>query len=241
MNETNKFDYLVDNKNYQVTVVFKKRKTYALKFDNSLGLQLLISEENWKKYRPIVDLFIVKNIPKVIIKSRNYLDIDLLNNSFYLFGKKVKFTILDSFIYFTYENEVHYIKIKKSKNLDVGKEIKKYLKELLLKKVTEYSQYYWKLIYGKETTYEIKIMNSKTAWGKHNFFKKILSYDLKLVHFKEEAIKNIVVHEVAHYRHHNHKKPFYDLILKYKPNYKIIKKFINDKDIYLGEKDEEDM
>ncbi|MCH5315350.1 MAG: M48 family metallopeptidase [Eubacterium sp.] len=38
--------------------------------------------------------------------------------------------------------------------------------------------------------------------------------------YPPEAVDYVVVHELAHIKHHNHSKSFYNLIEKYMPDYK---------------------
>ena len=38
--------------------------------------------------------------------------------------------------------------------------------------------------------------------------------------YPNEAIDYVVVHELAHIKHHNHSKDFYSLISEYLPDYK---------------------
>lgn len=47
-----------------------------------------------------------------------------------------------------------------------------------------------------------------------------LCFSYILMRYPEEAIDYVVVHELAHIKHHNHSKSFYALIGKYMPDYK---------------------
>jgi predicted metal-dependent hydrolase len=44
--------------------------------------------------------------------------------------------------------------------------------------------------------------------------------------YPEDAIDYVVVHELAHIKHHNHSKQFWSLVEKYMPDYKERKKLL---------------
>ena len=50
--------------------------------------------------------------------------------------------------------------------------------------------------------------------------KKLLTFDKDLIHYSLEIIDSIVIHELAHYYYHDHSHSFYNMVLKYCPNYK---------------------
>lgn len=47
-----------------------------------------------------------------------------------------------------------------------------------------------------------------------------INYSKYLILYPAEAVEYVVVHELAHTRHHNHSKEFYNLISRYMPDYK---------------------
>lgn len=50
--------------------------------------------------------------------------------------------------------------------------------------------------------------------------KNSLNFSYRLMLYPEDAIDYVIVHELAHIRHHNHSKDFYKLIEAYLPDYK---------------------
>lgn len=71
--------------------------------------------------------------------------------------------------------------------------------------------------------YELKIKNNiKTYYGTNYYLKKIIILNSILIHFDEKIIKSIIDHELAHDKIRNHSKDFYDLLLSYCPNYKVL-------------------
>ena len=65
----------------------------------------------------------------------------------------------------------------------------------------------------------VKITGAKTRFGSCSG-KNSLCFSWRLMAYPKEAIDYVVVHELAHIRHHNHGKEFYKLIEKYMPDYK---------------------
>ena len=50
--------------------------------------------------------------------------------------------------------------------------------------------------------------------------KNSLNFSYRLMMYPKEAIDYVVVHELAHIKHHNHSADFYKLIEQYMPDYK---------------------
>lgn len=70
---------------------------------------------------------------------------------------------------------------------------------------------------------KIRIRNIKYAWGSYSSNKNI-TINLKLVDKSEEEIKYVVLHELCHLKYMNHSDKFWNLVEKYMPNYKEIRK-----------------
>lgn len=70
---------------------------------------------------------------------------------------------------------------------------------------------------------KIRIRNIKYAWGSCSSNKNI-TINLKLVDKSDEEIKYVVLHELCHLKYMNHSDKFWNLVEKYMPNYKAIRK-----------------
>ena len=75
------------------------------------------------------------------------------------------------------------------------------------------------LLMGTEI-YDVKLRKMKSEWGNCSYEKKDLTFNTYLYYMSEKFIEAIVVHEVAHIFVPNHSKKFYDLVLKYLPDYR---------------------
>lgn len=67
----------------------------------------------------------------------------------------------------------------------------------------------------------ISFKHMKTRWGSCNHKKGYINLNLNLIAKKREFIEYVVLHELAHLVYPHHQKPFYDLIEKFMPDYKI--------------------
>lgn len=66
---------------------------------------------------------------------------------------------------------------------------------------------------------KIRIKNLRSRWGSCSSNKN-LNFSVSLVLAPYEIIKYVVIHEVCHLRHHNHKKVFWDEVAQLDPDYK---------------------
>ncbi len=64
----------------------------------------------------------------------------------------------------------------------------------------------------------ITITSARTRFGSCSA-KNALSFSWRLMDYPEAAIDYVVVHELAHIRHHDHSRAFYDLIASVMPDH----------------------
>ena len=69
----------------------------------------------------------------------------------------------------------------------------------------------------------ISFRKNKRTWGSCNF-KNGLNFNILLMKFPIEVMDYVIVHELAHIKHKNHSKDFWNLVAVYCPNYKEIEK-----------------
>ena len=110
------------------------------------------------------------------------------------------------------------IQKEKSKNQKIYSEedienLRKKAKETLPIKV----QYYSELMGVKPNS--IKINSAKKRFGSCSS-ENNLNFSLYLMEKDEQFIDYVVVHELAHIKHHNHSKEFYSFLEQFMPDYK---------------------
>lgn len=114
----------------------------------------------------------------------------------------------DEFLYLGVRKKLEDFKIK---NLDTfyKKEIVKYLPNLVD-------------IYSKKMNLiptSLKYRKNKRTWGSCNY-KNGLNFNILLMKFPIELMEYVVIHELAHIKHKNHSKKFWDLVEEFCPDYK---------------------
>lgn len=70
---------------------------------------------------------------------------------------------------------------------------------------------------------KITIKQIKYAWGSCSN-KKNITINLELIKYSEQAIRYVILHEFCHIKYMNHSKDFWNLVEKYMPDYKQVKK-----------------
>ena len=93
------------------------------------------------------------------------------------------------------------------------KEYKRLAKAIIPQKVEYFSR-----IMGVTPT-GITITSAKTRFGSCSP-KNSLSFSWRLMQYEESEIDYVVVHELAHIRHHDHSKAFYAVVASVMPDYK---------------------
>jgi len=118
----------------------------------------------------------------------------------------------DEFLYLGEKKKIEDFRIK---NLDLF--YKKEIQKILPAKLEEYSR--------KMSLFptSISYRKNKRTWGSCNY-KNGLNFNILLMKFPIEVMEYVIVHELAHIKHKNHSKDFWNLVAVYCPNYKEIEK-----------------
>ena len=116
---------------------------------------------------------------------------------------------------FLFLGEVKKLEEYKIKNIDIF--YKNEIKKILPLKVEEYSK--------KMNLYptSISYRKNKRTWGSCNY-KNGLNFNILLMKFPIEVMEYVIIHELAHIKHKNHSRDFWNLVAVYCPNYKEIEK-----------------
>ncbi len=72
---------------------------------------------------------------------------------------------------------------------------------------------------------KISFRKTKRRWGSCNH-KNELSFTITLAQLPLECIRYIIIHELSHIKHKNHKQEFYETIHSYMPNFKMQEKIL---------------
>ena len=70
----------------------------------------------------------------------------------------------------------------------------------------------------------LKIRKMTSRWGVCNRKTKAITLNLELIKYNIESIDYVIIHELSHFIHFNHSPSFWNVVYKYCPSYKIIRK-----------------
>ena len=124
---------------------------------------------------------------------------------------------------FSFENDFVYLFGEKYslKNLNIenSQELSLFLKknaEISIKNLVKKHEE----IMGISKPYKVVVKNTVRQFGSNSSKTHTLSFQINLIHYSEEIIETVVVHELAHEFERNHGKKFYNIVYKYCPRYK---------------------
>lgn len=104
--------------------------------------------------------------------------------------------------------------------------LKALAKEALAKKVE-----YYECLMGVKAQ-KITITSARRRFGSCNA-KNEICFSCFLMLYPDEAINYVVVHELAHIKHHNHSKAFHQFLQKFYPDEKEAKKLLSGENMHL--------
>lgn len=78
---------------------------------------------------------------------------------------------------------------------------------------------------------EIKFKKMISRWGSCHSKRKILTFNINLMYARLECIEYVVLHEFTHFLVPNHSSKFYDELKKVCPDWKVLRKELNDTNI----------
>lgn len=74
---------------------------------------------------------------------------------------------------------------------------------------------------------KVTIKRMKTRWGSCNPVKRTINLNLQLIEKPIDCIEYVVLHELAHIKHPNHSKDFWNYVSIYMPDWKTRRKLLN--------------
>ena len=153
------------------------------------------------------------SIDKMIDKDKKRLESD---NDFYLFG--VKYDII-------YDDSVKDIVINNN-NIVVENEIKlnKYLDNVIKDVFSKKLDYWYNKFIEDIPNPNLKIRKMTSRWGVCNTKNNNVTLNYYLYKYDMECLDYVIVHELSHFLEGNHSKKFWEVVSRYYPNYKEVRK-----------------
>lgn len=206
----------IDNQEYEVIIVKKNNKNTYLRitedlkiyvttshFTTKLGIKKII-ENNEEQIKKMI------NAQKRRNKKNEHFN--YLGNRYEVFiddVKEIKF--LDDAIFVNNEEQLRKW-LKKETNLLFQKQL----------------DYYYDIFEENIPYPKLKIRDMKTRWGVCNKKDNSITLNSKLIEYDIEKLNYVIIHELSHFIHFNHSKEFWNLVSKYEPDYKKIRKQLRD-------------
>ena len=199
------FSYL--DKEYIVEITYKKVKNIIYKYKDG---KFLVSSPRFVSLK-LIEKNLIKFAPKLLKRADKPKAED--DNFIYLLGVKIN---LEEGGKLTFSNgDV----INYSSKEDLKNKFIKYYYDILLKR-----HRYWESLMQINPPYKIRMRKVKTIFGSNSYATKTITYSDKIIHYSMEIVDSLIVHELAHHFVRNHSKLFYDVVIKYCPNYYIYNK-----------------
>lgn len=208
---------------YKVEITYKRIKNLHLRVKDNIvkvSAPFLVSKERINRFINDNIDFINKQLTKqqevLEKKTIKYNDtITILSNLYQVLPTSSKSKVTDHFIF-----------IKNGS--DINKTIKRLFKEKLYKKMYDITFYYFNNMNLNVSFPNIVIKDVKSKWGSYSKSKHEIIYSSNIL-FKDEIVfLYLVVHELAHILQYNHSKKFYEIVEKYCPNYKKLRKLLKE-------------
>lgn len=203
--------YKYNEQEYQIEIVRKNNKnTYIRVRDNKIIVttNYLVSTKKIEKLindnTSFINNALDKNIKKVEDKS------------FKLFGKK--YDIVFGFP----EVELSFPKLYVKDEKTLNKFLSKYIYTIYEEKLN----HWYNLFEEKLPNPHLKIRKMTSRWGVCNIKTNTITLNLELSKYTIECLEYVIIHELSHFIHPNHSKDFWNLVSKYCPHYKEIRKYL---------------
>ena len=205
----NNMIYTYNNINYQVEIVKKNNKNTYLRVKDG---KIVVTTNYFVSSKQIEKL--IRDNTSFINKGLDKYNNKVKDNSFKLFG--TEYDIIYGFSNTEIETNKIYTKDSKSFN----KYLTKYIYNIYEKRLN----YWYNIFEEKIPVPNLKIRKMTSRWGVCNIKNHNVTLNLELSKYNIRCLDYVIVHELSHFIYPNHSKSFWNLVSKYYPNYKKIRK-----------------
>ncbi|MEG1146904.1 MAG: SprT family zinc-dependent metalloprotease [Bacilli bacterium] len=206
-------DYLIKNEKYTVEIIKKRNKNTYIRVKEDLTIQVTTNYFATKKeIKGLLD----KNIGFLENTIEKRKKENIKKEGFYIFGVKYEIVVMKEFKNIKVVGNVIYT----PDPLKLEKWLKKETKRIFQERVKEnYKKFEENIPFP-----EVKMRNMKTRWGVCNRKLTYITLNSNLIKETIDKLDYVIIHELSHFVHFNHSKEFWEVVAKYCPKYKIIRK-----------------
>ena len=203
----------IDGITYDVIIERKNNKNTYLRVKEDLNIYVTTS---YLTPNFMIEKLIKDNIPfieKQIDKMGKRIDKKEKN---YILGEEINIEVNKNIKKTSFDGKTLYVKNKS----DIEKWYKKATKKIFEKHLNDvYNRFTVSVPFPK-----LCIRKMTTRWGVNNSRLKKVTLNSELIYKDPKYLDYVIVHELAHFIHHNHGKGFWKLVEENEPNYKRLRK-----------------
>lgn len=204
--------YIIDGNEYEVIINKKNNKNTYIRVKEDMKIYV---STNYFVTKKQIKSLLDRNIDylrKVISKmERKKEKIDF----FYYLGNKYDIIIMPGYDVSIMDNIIYV------ESIDV---LEKWYKSQAMKLFQERLDYIYPQFIEKIPYPKIRVRKMKTRWGVCNRKNNTITLNLDLMKYDITKLDYVIIHELSHFVHFDHSKLFWDVVLKYCPTYKQIKR-----------------
>ena len=199
---------------YDVDIIKKNNKNTYVRVKNG---KIVVTTNYFVSKNEIIRL--IRNnqdsIIKMIDKDSKKKD---KNENFYYFGNK--YDVVYGFNDIDFSSDKIFVYDKKS----LDKYINKNIREVFSKRL----DYWYSVFEEKIPVPNLKIRKMTSRWGVCNIKNHNVTLNYQLSKYDICCLDYVIVHELSHFIHPNHSSSFWNLVGKYYPNYKMVRKMLKE-------------
>lgn len=203
----------IDGITYDVIIEKKHNKNTYLRVKDDLNIYITTS---YLTPNYLIKKFVEDNIPfikKQLDKMGKRIDKKEKN---YILGEEINIEVNKNIKRTSFDGKTLFVKNKS----DIEKWYKKATKQIFEKHLKDvYNRFTVDVPFPK-----LCIRKMSTRWGVNNSTLKKVTLNSELIYKDPKYLDYVIVHELAHFIHHNHGKGFWKLVEENEPNYKRLRK-----------------
>lgn len=207
--------YKIQNKEYLVVIEKKQNKNTYIRVKDDCTIYVTTSYFTTKKQ---IENLLDKNVDaleKMIKKVENK---QIKNEMFYYLGQPYEVIYMPTKLEFSGNR----LFVKDAETLQ--KWLKKETKQIFEEHLNIwYDRFEENIPFPK-----LKIRKMKTRWGVCNRRDNSVTLNSELIKYETDKLDYVIIHELSHFIHFNHSKEFWNLVSKYCPEYKEMRKALKE-------------
>lgn len=204
--------YAIDQKKLEVVIIKKNNKNTYIRIKDDMKIYVttnyFVTKKQIKKLLDDNYSSLQRMLNRIIMSKEE-------QNKFYYLGKQYDIIFMN-----TDKVEIINSKIYTTDQKMLVRWYQQNMKDLFLSRLNK-----WYDIFEEDIPFPIlKIRKMKTRWGVCNRKNISVTLNSELMRYDIEKIDYVIIHELSHFVHFDHSKDFWNLVSKYCPDYKRIRK-----------------